>query len=108
MAGRPVLVSYSAINLFTSSMSAVAGSYSRIVVSPRDENVRILAFMFGLLRDLSEWKAGALTAMIARAADFYGPETLNGLPNVLVFEPFAKHQKASWLASDSVPHSYTY
>jgi hypothetical protein len=26
-----------------------------------------------------EWKAGALTAMIARAADFYGPETPNGL-----------------------------
>jgi nucleoside-diphosphate-sugar epimerase len=57
---------------------------------------------------MNEWKAGALTAMIARAADFYGPETPNGLPNVLVFEPFAKNQKASWLANDSVPHSYTY
>jgi hypothetical protein len=33
----------------------------------------------------------------------------NGLPNVLVFGPFAKNQ-ASWLANDSVPHcsSYTY
>ena len=30
------------------------------------------------------------------------------LPNVLVFEPFAKNQKASWLANDSVPHSCTY
>ena len=54
------------------------------------------------------WKAGALTAMIARAADFYGPATPNGLPNVLVFEPFSKNQKASWLANDSVAHSYTY
>ena len=34
--------------------------------------------------------------------------TANGLPNVLVFEPLAKNQKASWLANDSVPHSYTY
>src|SRR6266436_4626761 len=32
-------------------MSAVAGSYSRSVVSPWDEKVRILAFMLGLLRD---------------------------------------------------------
>src|SRR5467141_1967036 len=48
----PVLASYSAITLFTSSMSAVAGSYSRSVVSPWDEKVRILAFMFGLLRDV--------------------------------------------------------
>jgi nucleoside-diphosphate-sugar epimerase len=57
---------------------------------------------------INEWKAGALTAMIARAADFYGPETPNGLPNVLVFEPLAKNRKASWLANDSVPHSFTY
>src|SRR5229473_1804918 len=48
----PVLASYSAITLFISSMSAVSGSYSRSVVSPLDENVRILAFMFGLLRDV--------------------------------------------------------
>src|ERR1700730_19476946 len=48
----PVLASYSAITLFTSSMSAVAGSYSRSVVSPRDENVTTLALMFGLLRDV--------------------------------------------------------
>src|SRR5260221_4653296 len=48
----PVLASYSAITLFTSSMSAVAGSYSRSVVSPWDEKVRILAFMFGLLGDV--------------------------------------------------------
>src|SRR6202040_510903 len=48
----PVLASYSAITLFTSSMSAVSGSYSRSVVSPWDEKVRILAFMLGLLRDV--------------------------------------------------------
>jgi hypothetical protein len=57
---------------------------------------------------INEWKDGTITAMIARAADFYGPETPNGLPNVLVFEPFAKNQKAPWLANDSVPHSCTY
>jgi len=57
---------------------------------------------------IDEWKAGALTAMIARAADFYGPETPNGLPNVLVFGPFEKNQKASRLANDSVPHSYSH
>lgn len=57
---------------------------------------------------INEWKAGVLTAMIVRAADLYGPETPNGLPNVLVFEPLAKNQKASWLANDAVPHSYTY
>ena len=57
---------------------------------------------------INEWKSGALTAMIARAADFYGPETQNSVPNVLVFEPLSKNQSASWLVNDSVAHSYTY
>ena len=57
---------------------------------------------------INEWKSGALTGMIARSADFYRPDTRNGVPNLLVFEPFAKKQKASWLVNDAVPHSYTY
>jgi nucleoside-diphosphate-sugar epimerase len=57
---------------------------------------------------ISEWKSGTLTAMVARAADFYGPDTRNAVPNILVFEPFSKNEKGSWLVNDSVPHSYTY
>ena len=57
---------------------------------------------------INEWRSGTLTGMIARAADFYGPETLNGVPNLLVFQPLSRNQKASWLVNDSVPHSYTY
>ncbi len=57
---------------------------------------------------INEWKAGALTGMIARSADFYGPDARNGIPNLLVFEPLSSKQKASWLVNDSVPHSFTY
>ena len=57
---------------------------------------------------INEWKSGALIAMIARSADFYGPDTRNSVPSLLVFEPFAKKQKASWLVNDNVPHSFTY
>jgi len=57
---------------------------------------------------INEWKSGALTGMIARSADFYGPDTLNSAPNLLVFEPFSHKKKASWLVNDSVPHSLTY
>jgi nucleoside-diphosphate-sugar epimerase len=57
---------------------------------------------------INEWKSGAVTGMIARSADFYGPGKLNGVPNLLVFEPFAQNKKASWLVNDSVPHSFTY
>jgi nucleoside-diphosphate-sugar epimerase len=57
---------------------------------------------------INAWKSGALTGMIARAADFYGPDTHNGVVNQLVFEPFARKKKASWLVNDAVPHSFTY
>lgn len=57
---------------------------------------------------MDEVKAGSLSAMIARSADFYGPLTEHGLPNVLVFKAFAKGSKASWLVNASVPHSLTF
>src|SRR6266853_6905639 len=57
---------------------------------------------------LNEIKAGNLTALIARSADFYGPRVATGLPNRLVFDNFAKGAKAMCLINDSVKHSFTY
>ncbi|HXM95939.1 MAG TPA: NAD-dependent epimerase/dehydratase family protein [Candidatus Dormibacteraeota bacterium] len=57
---------------------------------------------------LSEMKTGNLTALIARAADFYGPRARTGLPNVMVFDKFAKRAKAMWPVNDSVKHSFTF
>jgi nucleoside-diphosphate-sugar epimerase len=57
---------------------------------------------------LKEIKAGSLTALIARAADFYGPRVRTALPNILVFDKFARGAKAMWLVNDSVKHSFTF
>ncbi|MCU1259610.1 MAG: hypothetical protein JWO80_2495 [Bryobacterales bacterium] len=57
---------------------------------------------------LNEIKAGNLTALIARSADFYGPGARTGIPNVLVFDKLAKGQKPAWLSNDSVKHSFTF
>jgi nucleoside-diphosphate-sugar epimerase len=57
---------------------------------------------------LCEIKAGNLTAMIARSADFYGPGARTGVPNILVFDKLARGKTASWLANDAVPHSFTF
>jgi nucleoside-diphosphate-sugar epimerase len=59
-------------------------------------------------RLMDEVKAGQVTAMIARSADFYGPKARNGVPNILVFEALAKGRKPSWLVDASVPHSLTF
>ena len=57
---------------------------------------------------LNEMQTGNLTALIARSADFYGPHAQTGIPNVLVFDKFAKGAKASWFVNDSVKHSFTF
>jgi len=49
-----------------------------------------------------------LTALIARAADFYGPGTPTSFVNIMVFEKLRKGKKAQWLLNDGVKHSFTY
>ncbi len=46
--------------------------------------------------------------MIARAADFYGPDTRNGMVNVLRLRALLEKEESLWLVNDAVPHSYTY
>jgi len=57
---------------------------------------------------LDEIKAGNLTALIARSADFYGPGARTGGPNILVFDKLAKGQTPACLVNDSAMHSFTY
>lgn len=57
---------------------------------------------------MNDVKSGNLKAIIAKAADFYGPNTLLSFVNVMVFENFRKGKKAQWLINDRVGHSLTY
>ena len=57
---------------------------------------------------LNQIKAGNLTALIARSADFYGPRVATSIPNQLVFDKLAKRSKAMWLGNESVKHSFTF
>jgi nucleoside-diphosphate-sugar epimerase len=75
-------------------------------IAPCSKKGEIRAQIAATLMD--EVKSGNLTGMIARAADFYGPKTKNGIPNVLVFEPLSKNSTPSWLVNPDVPHSLTF
>lgn len=57
---------------------------------------------------MDETGRGDLKAIIARAADFYGPHTPLSFVNVMVFDNFKKGKKAQWLINDRVKHSLTY
>lgn len=53
-------------------------------------------------------KRGELQALIARSADFYGPECRTSVVNLLVVDRLAKGAPALWMMNDRVPHSLTW
>jgi nucleoside-diphosphate-sugar epimerase len=57
---------------------------------------------------LEEVKKGNLQALIARAADFYGPDTPLSFVNIMVFQNYARGKKAQWMVDVNKKHSFTY
>lgn len=57
---------------------------------------------------LDEVKKGNLQALIARAADFYGPDTPLSFVNVMVLENLAKGKKPQWMIDVNKKHSFSY
>jgi nucleoside-diphosphate-sugar epimerase len=57
---------------------------------------------------MSEVERGHLDAIIARAADFYGPNTPLSFVTVTVFDNFKKRKKAQWFIDATKKHSFTF
>ena len=57
---------------------------------------------------LDEVKAGKLMALIARSADFYGPDNDKSFVNEMVYKNFKKGKRANWFIDADKKHSFTY
>jgi len=57
---------------------------------------------------MDEVRTGNLQATIARAADFYGAESMNSFLDSMVLSKYAKGEKAMWLGKPNTLHSFTY
>lgn len=57
---------------------------------------------------MNEVKAGNINAIIARAADFYGPDCKSSILNLLVFDKMAHRKTAQWVIDDKETHSFTF
>jgi nucleoside-diphosphate-sugar epimerase len=55
-----------------------------------------------------EVKVGNLTALVARAADFYGPGASNSFLNELVIDKMKAGKSPQWLYAGDKKHSFTY
>lgn len=59
-------------------------------------------------RMMDEVKMGNLKALIARAPDFYGPDTPLSFVSATVFQNLAKGKKAQWLGNPDKKHCFIY
>lgn len=57
---------------------------------------------------LDEMRAGNLQAMIARAADFYGPGAVQSLTHAVVFERLKAHKSPQWIGNPKAIHTFTH
>jgi nucleoside-diphosphate-sugar epimerase len=57
---------------------------------------------------LQEVEKGRLTALIARVADFYGPENRNAVLNIMISDNLAKGKKAQVFGNPDKIHTFTY
>lgn len=57
---------------------------------------------------MEEVRAGKVNALIARSADFYGPDNEKSFLIEVVYKKFLKKEKANWFMDASKIHSFTF
>jgi nucleoside-diphosphate-sugar epimerase len=75
-------------------------------ISPVSKKGKVRAEIAQMVLD--EIKSGKLEALIARAADFYGPAITNSVFNEVVFKNLKAGKKANWFCSVKKLHNFTF
>ncbi|VAW28223.1 COG0451: Nucleoside-diphosphate-sugar epimerases [hydrothermal vent metagenome] len=94
-------------NIYMYDQNQLDGMTEGTAINPPSKKGQVRAKVAKIIMD--EVEAGTLTALIARCADYYGPEIeRNGIIQEMIFKNFATGKKANWLGSDKFKHSVTY
>jgi nucleoside-diphosphate-sugar epimerase len=88
------------------SRSAVTYMTEQSSVDPPSKKGAIRAHIRRMIMDAVE--KGHLQALIARSADFYGPDARNGAFNIMAFNNLIKGKKAQVFGDYNRIHTYTY
>ena len=94
-------------NIYMYDPDFLDGMTEEAPINPPSKKGKIRAAIAQMILD--EVKSGDLTALIARAADFYGPNIKNtSILTETVFKNLATGKKAFWLGKSDCRHSFTY
>lgn len=93
-------------NVYMYSRSSVPFMTESALIDPPSEKGKVRQKLRGMI--MQETEKNNLTALIARAADFYGPENKNSALSIMVVENFRKGKKAQVFGNPDRIHTYTY
>lgn len=57
---------------------------------------------------MKESETGNINVTIARAADFYGADSMNSFFDMMVLDKFSKNSSAQWIGNPNTLHNFTY
>lgn len=93
-------------NIYMYAPDAVPHMTEESTISPSSEKGKIRAALVKLIFDAVATQK--LEALIARSADFYGPDITTSMLKALVVDNYTKGKKAMWQADAHKIHSFTY
>ena len=93
-------------NIYMYDRDAVPHMTEESRVSPASRKGQVRKRISEML--LNAESKGKITALIARSADFYGPDNKNSFVNEMVLKNLAAGKRAMWFMNKNVVHSFTY
>lgn len=94
-------------NIYMYDPAYLNGMTEETPINPTSEKGKVRAQLVSMI--MEKVKNGKLEALIARSADFYGPDIENtSMLNEMVIKPLSKGKKANWMGAVNYKHSFTY
>jgi nucleoside-diphosphate-sugar epimerase len=93
-------------NVYLYDISAIPHMTEDSPINPPGKKGKVRRQIADML--MAAVKDGKLTGLIARSADFYGPENDKSLLTEVVYNNIKKGKKPNWLMSSDKKHSFTY
>ena len=93
-------------NMYMYDRSAIPFMTETAPVNPPSKKGRVRKHLREMI--LNEVEKGKLNALIARSADFYGPDNKNSVLKIMVIDNFKKGKKAQSFGSPDKIHTFTY
>ncbi len=93
-------------NIYVYDKSAIPFMTENSPLNPPSEKGKVRLQLHEMI--MNEVEKRNLTAIIARAADFYGPENRGSVLSIMVAENFIKGKKAQNFGNIDTVHTYTY